>query len=301
MKNRVRRFAAESNPIDPIGELENVLKFLNGRGHVNGVVDAAELSVRMCSADEPYWRCTRCGRVHVHRGTGVCTRCFRQLPEAAEGKVAQLWDTNFLAQRIVRGGEDGVPSFRLRCEELTGQTGSPAERLRRFKGIILEGPPPVDAQLHRAASEIDLLSVTTTMEVGIDIGALQTVYQANMPPQRFNYQQRVGRAGRRGQAYSVVLTLCRSRSHDLHYFNVPESITGDPPPPPFLANDHLDIPLRLLRKVWLSAAFAVIRRRTRRELSRRRTRFQRQSRRVHSGSYVLRRLGTLVGGSQRGT
>jgi len=58
-----------------------------------------------------------------------------------------------------------------------------------------------------------------------------------------------------------VLTLCRSRSHDLHYFNVPESITGDPPPPPFLANDHLDIPLRLLRKVWLSAAFALIRRR----------------------------------------
>jgi Lhr-like helicase len=260
-KNRVRRFAAESNPTDPTGELERILQFLNGRGHVNGVVDAAELSVRMCSADEPYWRCTRCGRVHVHRGTGVCTRCFHRLPEAAEGKVSQIWDTNFLAQRIVRGGEDGVPSFRLRCEELTGQTGTPAERLRRFKGIILEGPANVDARLHRAASEIDLLSVTTTMEVGIDIGALQTVYQANMPPQRFNYQQRVGRAGRRGQAYSVVLTLCRSRSHDLHYFNVPESITGDPPPPPFLANDHLDIPLRLLRKVWISAAFAVIRRR----------------------------------------
>jgi Lhr-like helicase len=257
--NRLRRFAAASNPNDPEGELEAVLRFLNGKGRTNGIVDASLIAVCMSEAGDPYWRCDACGRVHLHRGTGVCTRCARRLPDAPEGKVEDLWDRNFLAQRIVRGSQDGVPSFRVRCEELTGQTEEPADRLRRFKGIILESPANVDATLFRAASEIDLLSVTTTMEVGIDIGALQTVYQANMPPQRFNYQQRVGRAGRRGQAFSTVLTLCRSRSHDLHYFNAPESITGDPPPPPFLACDHIDIPLRLLRKVWLSAAFARIR------------------------------------------
>ena len=56
------------------------------------------------------------------------------------------------------------------------------------------------------------------MEVGVDIGSLQAIYQGNMPPTRYNYQQRVGRAGRRGQAYSAALTFCRGRSHDNYYY-----------------------------------------------------------------------------------
>jgi hypothetical protein len=97
------------------------------------------------------------------------------------------------------------------------------------------------------------------MEVGIDIGPLRSVFQANMPPQRFNYQQRVGRAGRRGQAFSMVLTVCRSKSHDLHYFRHPERITGDLPPPPFLTREEASAPRRFIRKAWLCAAFARMR------------------------------------------
>jgi len=189
----------------------------------------------------------------------MCTRCRRPLPQAADGSVSAVRNRNILGRRIARSNTEGIGAFRLRCEELTGQTRSPAERLRRFRGIFVDEAGNYDAALQRKAKEIDLLSVTTTMEVGIDIGSLQAVYQANMPPQRFNYQQRVGRAGRRGQAYSLVATLCRSRSHDLHYFSNPEAITGDAPPPPFLTTEHIDIPLRLLRKVWLTAAFALIR------------------------------------------
>ncbi|AIQ93138.1 DEAD/DEAH box helicase [Methylobacterium oryzae] len=257
--NRVRRFAAATNPTDPVGELARVLEAFRARNHPNGIVDAAPLHVRLSDRGDPYYRCENCDRVHLHRGTGVCTRCRSALPTERTGVVEELWNRHFLARQIDRGLAEGTGSFRLRCEELTGQTDEPAERLRRFKGIFIHDAASPTPELDRAAAEIDLLSVTTTMEVGIDIGPLQAVYQANMPPQRFNYQQRVGRAGRRGQSFSLVATLCRSRSHDLHYFRHPESMTGDRPPPPFLATDHLDIPQRLLRKVWLSAAFSVLR------------------------------------------
>src|SRR5262249_51442477 len=164
-------------------------------------------------------------------------------------------------------------------EELTGQTEDGADRQRKFRGILFPGfRPKRDADRKKVydengdevlvpddpfflpeREEIDLLAATTTMEVGIEIGPLHAVLQANMPPQRFNYQQRVGRAGRRRQAYSFVLTVCRTKSHDLYYFREPRKITGDVPPPPFLTRGMANIARRFLRKWWLNAAFARLR------------------------------------------
>ncbi len=222
-----------------------------GSFHLRGKPIQSAVFIRLVGADDRYWRCLRCGRVHLHQGIGACTRCGTPLPEPTYGRCGDLWPHHFLARRIQRQES----AFRLHTEELTGQTADYTGRQREFLGIFPDGE---DRKIVEHLT-IDALSVTTTMEVGIDIGSLRSVVQANMPPQRFNYQQRVGRAGRRRQAFAMAFTICRSKSHDLHYFRHPEQITGDPPPPPFITGGQAQIPMRLLRKFWLIDVFRRLR------------------------------------------
>ena len=201
------------------------------------------------AVDGDIWRCSTCQTRHLHRSAGVCVACLRPVTESQPRSEADEAYYTWLATQ-----DGGI--YRLHCEELSGQTDvrDAQARQARFQGVLVQDQderPEVEV-----VDTVDILSVTTTMEAGVDIGALKGVVMANMPPQRFNYQQRVGRAGRRSSHFSAALTVCRgARSHDEHYFANPESITGDDPPQPFLDTSSVAIVRRAFAAEVLTRVF----------------------------------------------
>jgi hypothetical protein len=253
-QSRVREFLqtiAQSRGLNYTDLWPAVRQALQQTGHNHWIILADSLKIKLVGHADPVWHCPVCRREHLHPSGGICTRCFATLNPQPNFTCEELRKVHYYGREAASRRQP----FRLHCEELTGQTDDQAARQRHFRDILL---PDDTIEGRSSIPEIDLidvLSVTTTMEVGVDIGSLQAVVLANMPPMRFNYQQRVGRAGRKGQAFAVALVFCRGRSHDDFFFNNPSSITGDKSPVPFLSMSQADIAERLMAKECLRRAF----------------------------------------------
>lgn len=250
VKKYIRAVASRlSKQEDEVGDAVYTTLLTSGLLTVDTGIQIENLLIKVSRASDDVWTSRRGNRPHLHLSGGVCTYSMTPLEKLPDSICDDIWTKNYISYSAIKEKREPI---RLHCEELTGQTDNQFERQRHFRSIILpdEGDKRVRA--------IDLLSVTTTLEVGVDIGALQAVMLGNMPPQRFNYQQRVGRAGRRGQAYSIILTFCRGRSHDEFYFSNPHKITGDAPPTPFLTMGQERIFKRLLAKEILRRAYTHI-------------------------------------------
>ena len=221
-------FALESVP----NEDESLLV----RARANGTfrLNPRWLRVKLAEPNDT-WECDTCATVTTHNIRYVCPRyrCPGTLALADQDRLARNH------YRILYESANLPPV--LKAEEHTAQIDSDEARSRqdKFKN-----------------GDIHLLSSSTTFEVGVDLGDLDIVFLRNVPPESFNYTQRVGRAGRREDSPGLALTYCRRNPHDLYHYEKPEErmVEGAVRPPALrMTNDK--IILRHIAATAMSAFF----------------------------------------------
>lgn len=169
------------------------------------------------------YQCKKCGSKYNWDAVQYCV-----MPACKDVLVTATTEENFYTIQYTKpfDGRDNIVA-----EDHSGQVKGQDRKIKENK--FKKNPP-----------EIQFLIATPTMELGIDIGTLSSVYLRNVPPSPSNYAQRAGRAGRSGQG-SIIQTFCGSGSsrgvHDQYYYNRPvEIVSGKISVPRFnLANTTL--------------------------------------------------------------
>jgi Lhr-like helicase len=155
----------------------------------------------------------------------------------------------------------GHPLFDLEAREHTAQVDSRVREVRemRFRygkkeQAELRDPQQGAGAAGESARFLPTLVCSPTMELGVDISALNVVYLRNVPPTPANYVQRAGRAGRSGQA-ALVVTYCAARSpHDQWFFREPRNMVHGEVRPPLLELANRELLASHLQAIWLAAS-----------------------------------------------
>jgi hypothetical protein len=163
--------------------------------------------------DASWYMCQMCGNITTRNLRGVCPtyRCEGELKvcDPSEARIDNHYRHLYL----------NLEPMRMEVREHTAQ---------------LTGRAACELQNDFMRGQVNVISCSTTFELGIDVGSLEAVFLRNVPPTPANYIQRAGRAGRRTDSTAFALTFCQRRPHDLKHYAEPEKIIkGTIPPPRF--------------------------------------------------------------------
>lgn len=173
-------------------------------------------------------QCDRCGRIATFDLGGVCLayRCTGHVRPLSGIDASNHYVSRYLA----------APGAAI-AREHTAAIG--ADLRSDIEGRFRNGT-------------VNLLSCTTTMEMGVDLGDLEAVICRNVPPGIANYQQRAGRAGRRAQVAPIALTIARGARYDQASYRRFADYLADVPPVPYVSLDNA----RFLRRHQVSCVLA---------------------------------------------
>lgn len=193
-------------------------------GELPMILNHRRILARPYSPSKDVLQCNKCGKVTHYSVGGICTqwRCDGE----TESLPYDLWTERMSENHYhhLFSGKSHFPSALIR-EHTAAITAELRETIEKdFK-----------------ARKLNILSSSTTMEVGIDLGDLEGVFLRNAPPDISNYQQRAGRAGRRAQAAPVSITYAGNRRYDQDVYERAEAFLNKEPRTPsvHLANPRL--------------------------------------------------------------
>lgn len=167
-----------------------------------------------------YYQCQKCHRLTPYNVNNVCVK------DRCTGKLKEINPDDILKDNFYRNEYKNKKIEKIVIREHTAQ---------------LDNKQAKTYQNEFKNKKINILSCSTTFEMGIDLGDLDTVYMRNVPPSPANYVQRAGRAGRRKDKSAYVLTYCGIGSHDFTYFVDPEKMISGVIEPPYFDIDNKKI------------------------------------------------------------
>lgn len=215
--------------------------------------DAVSLKI---TPEGTWFHCPLCTHLSPVTLGGCCPNCGCSDPHPIDLATSDYIKARkgFLRDPVVQALKGtGRPSY-VSAEEHTAQL-SQRDTGELFATTEKHELQFQDVLIDEDALPVDVLSCTTTMEVGIDIGSLTAVGLRNVPPERGNYQQRAGRAGRRGSAVSTVVTFAQGGPHDNHYFHNPKEMVAGSPRQPLIKTDNPRIAQRHVHSFLIQTFF----------------------------------------------
>ncbi|GAA5105227.1 DEAD/DEAH box helicase [Haloechinothrix salitolerans] len=200
-------------------------------------VDHTWLQLSLADQAKPLYRCSLCRKISSISVKGICTTI------GCEGVLEEYVST------------DSDDHYRTLYRTL-----KPIPLVAREHTAQWTSMEAASIQQRFLQGDVNALSCSTTFELGVDVGELQSVVLRNMPPTTANYVQRAGRAGRRTDSAALVVTYAQRRSHDLSHYQSPRTMISGEVRAPYvpLGNERID--RRHAHSIALAAFFRTAKR-----------------------------------------